>query len=144
MWSAIEKRLSANDVGLTGTHQAGVLVPKREGLLSALPSLDPGQRNPRQTIVAFDEEGFAWRFQFIYYNNALFGGTRNEYRITGMTRFLRSRDAAPGDTLRLEGQPSGAYQIRVLPSAQDMYNEPEVEDGVLRLQLTDAWRLIKW
>ena len=31
---AISKILSSNDIGLTGTHQAGIHVPKEENILS--------------------------------------------------------------------------------------------------------------
>ncbi|TPN68808.1 hypothetical protein FJ980_32960, partial [Mesorhizobium sp. B1-1-5] len=37
---SIAKALSANDTGDTGGHQAGILVPKEEGILAFFPELD--------------------------------------------------------------------------------------------------------
>ncbi len=85
----ISKKLSANDVGTTGAHQAGILVPKEKAILSFFPSLDPSVKNPRMTLVVRElKDGTRWEFNFIYYNNRLFGGTRNEYRLTCMTQYL--------------------------------------------------------
>lgn len=38
--SQIRKTLSANDVGATGAHQAGILIPKNPKILAFFPSLD--------------------------------------------------------------------------------------------------------
>jgi hypothetical protein len=85
------KTLSANDVGATGGHQGGILIPKSEAeLLSFLPVLDPKVKNPDAWIECEDETGTTRKFRFIYYNNKLHdeGGTRNEYRITYMPPIL--------------------------------------------------------
>ena len=95
----IEKVLSANDTGETGGHQAGILVPKDPRILGFFPRLDPSLRNPRAVIDIRDDTGHEWTFNFIYYNNRLFGGTRNEYRLTGMTAFFREFNLKTGDTL---------------------------------------------
>lgn len=98
---AITKVLTANDTGDTGAHQAGILVPKTPRILMFFPELNPAERNPRRHLVFQDDDGKPWEFAFIYYNNRLFGGTRDEYRLTRMTRFLRWRNLKPGDTLTL-------------------------------------------
>ena len=36
---------------------------------------------------------------FIYYNNRFFGGTRNEYRLTRMTQYMREHGIKAGDEL---------------------------------------------
>lgn len=96
----ISKKLTANDVGTTGAHQAGILVPKEKAILSFFPSLDPNVKNPRITLIVRElKDGTRWEFNFIYYNNRLFGGTRNEYRLTRMTRYLRAIDSRVGDNL---------------------------------------------
>ena len=87
----ITKTLSANDVGETGGHQAGILVPKEREILSFFPSLNPRDKNPRVTLVFREPDGITrWDFNFIYYNNRFFGGTRNEYRLTCMTKYFRA------------------------------------------------------
>ena len=97
----IAKLLSANDTGETGGHQAGILIPKEPELLSFFPALNPRERNPRVHINFLDEAGAFWQFAFIYYNNALFDGTRNEYRLTRMTKYIRQARLVAGDEIIL-------------------------------------------
>ena len=93
----IEKKLSENDLGMTGSHQAGILIPKDKELLSFFPRLDSKQYNPRIAITFEDSSKKKWIFNFIYYNNKFYGGTRNEYRLTGMTKYLKETLLEPGD-----------------------------------------------
>lgn len=95
------KRLSANDTGETGGHQAGILVPNDPRSLRYFPDLNPKERNPRVHLAFKDDEGRLWEFAFIYYNNRFFGGTRNEYRLSGMTQYIRENGLVEGDELVL-------------------------------------------
>ncbi|NLK89115.1 MAG: hypothetical protein GX276_03090 [Clostridiaceae bacterium] len=97
--TVIEKVLSANDTGETGGHQAGILVPKEPRILGFFPSLNVHTKNPRAVLDMLDDTGHEWTFHFIYYNNRFFGGTRNEYRITGMTAFFREFNLRTGDAV---------------------------------------------
>lgn len=140
---SFSKTLSANDVGKTGTHQAGILVPKTEQeLLAFLPPLDPGVKNPDAWIRCIDEQGKERKFRFVYYNNKLHdtNGTRNEYRLTYMTGYLKEMRAAEGDSLeftRDEGAPG--YAIRLVrqpdPAAQPA-------DAPVRIRITSGWRRV--
>lgn len=98
---AVEKTLSANDTGQTGGHQAGMLIPEIGGVLRFFPSLDKTLKNPRTVIDVIDDTGREWTFSFIYYNNRFFGGTRNEFRLTGMTAFIREFNLKAGDKITL-------------------------------------------
>jgi hypothetical protein len=98
---AIGKILSANDVGDTGGHQGGILIPKADEILSFFPLLDNSQKNPRVLLKFLDEVGDEYFFNFIYYNNYQFGGTRREFRLTGMTRYIRQNDLQAGDEIIL-------------------------------------------
>lgn len=95
----IIKILSANDVGKTKSHQAGILIPKNKSILSFFPTLSKSEKNPRVTITFTDDSGQKWAFNFIYYNNKFFGGTRNEYRLTSMTKFFKVKNLKEGDKL---------------------------------------------
>lgn len=137
----IEKTLSANDVGETGAHQAGILVPKEREILSFFPSLNPKEKNPRVMLVFREaDEITTWNFNFIYYNNKLFGGTRNEYRLTCMTKYLKARKAAVGDVLNLSRDDGGRLTVNLertnLPSTSTMS-----ADDVL--VLSGGWKVIK-
>lgn len=110
----IRKRLSGNDVGITGGHQAGILVPKDERILSFFPKLPAGTKNPRAKLVVREKsDGTRWEFSFIYYNNRLYGGTRNEYRLTCMTAYLRSVNAQAGDELVFSKDASGSIHVEL-------------------------------
>ncbi|MGJ8720457.1 MAG: EcoRII N-terminal effector-binding domain-containing protein [Salinibacterium amurskyense] len=112
------KTLSANDVGATGAHQAGILIPREPRILDFFPQLDPSKRNPRSSVVFCDtESGVEWDFRYIYYNGALTGdSTRNEYRLTGMTGYIRANGLTAGDGLELSKSVTGKRFITHLPA----------------------------
>lgn len=133
----IRKVLSQNDTGENGTHQAGMLIPKDEKILGFFPSLQKDMKNPRCSLVFTDTDGITkWRFEFIYYNNKFFGGTRNEYRLTGMTAYIRSMKLEAGDAIELTKDENGRLYI-----VGSRKRKQEETDGVLNL--STAWKVIK-
>lgn len=113
---AFEKVLSRNDTGENGSHQAGILVPKGDkDLLSFFPLLDPSIKNPDALVDCTDEDGRKWRFRYVYYNNRLHEpeGTRNEYRITHMTKYLRAVGATAGQAIVFKAMENKTYHISV-------------------------------
>ncbi|HEY6640604.1 EcoRII N-terminal effector-binding domain-containing protein [Povalibacter sp.] len=135
--SRITKTLSANDTGDTGGHQAGILVPKEPSILSFFPQLDANERNPRCHMVFEDDSGDRWELAFIYYNNRLFGGTRNEYRLTRMTRFIRQNQLEPGDEIVLEKLADGGWRIK----SRRLKVAGQAEKGRFVLKLGSGWRV---
>lgn len=141
---SISKILSDNDIGDTGGHQAGMLIPKREDLLSFFPPLDITTKNPRTSMYFMDISNKVWKFQFIYYNNKFFGGTRNEYRLTGMTRFYREANLKSGDEVvlaRKENQLFITYNRK-----KDIVKETETEYGTKKtiIVLGGGWKVINY
>lgn len=134
----ISKTLSANDVGETGAHQAGILVPKDRNILSFFPSLNPKEKNPRVTLVFREDDGITrWDFNFIYYNNRFFAGTRNEFRLTCMTKYLRARNAGVGDLVVLSKDSEGRHIVELKRA-----NLPVItRDNVL--VLSGGWKVIR-
>lgn len=133
---SITKVLSANDTGETGGHQAGILVPRERRLLSFFPSLNKENYNPRAHLNFVDGSGAEWEFAFIYYNNKFFGGTRNEYRLTRMTRFIREAGLATGDEVILSRSDAGEYSI-------DFKRKSEAKhDGRGVLKLGSGWKIV--
>jgi hypothetical protein len=129
--------LTANDVGNTGGHQAGILVPKAPEILAFFPTLSAAEKNPRVPLVFRDDDGVTcWRFVFIYYNNRLFGGTRNEYRLTWMTRYLRSKNAKVGDELIFSRDTEGHLQVLC-------HRASLIQDGDGILRLSGGWKIIQ-
>ena len=134
----ITKTLSANDVGETGGHQAGILVPKDREILSFFPVLNPGEKNPRVTLVFREGDGITrWDFNFIYYNNRLFGGTRNEYRLTCMTKYLRARKACVGDLVVLSRDSDGRLTVELKRTKLPALTHDDV------LVLSGGWKVIR-
>lgn len=144
MKKTFTKILSSNDVGKTGAHQGGILIPKTEAeLLAILPPLNPKIKNPDAWIACLDELGVVRRFRFVYYNNKLHDekGTRNEYRFTHMTRYFRDFGANEGDTFEISGgEDNFNYGIKIirLPAAQ---SEPK-EEEITRIKITSSWRRV--
>lgn len=137
----ITKVLSANDTGDTGGHQAGMLVPKDPRILAFFPFLNPREHNPRCHLIFEDESGEKWELAFIYYNNRFFGGTRNEYRLTRMTRFIRERGLESGDEVSLERSPSGILKITTRRSGAAVTELLHSEQFVLKLG--SGWKIVE-
>ncbi len=132
--NAIRKQLSRNDTGETGGHQGGICVPREPIVLNFFPSLDPNKYNPRHRLVFRDEAGKRWTFTFIYYNSKLFGGTRNEYRLTCMTPFIRTHNLRAGDTLILSRDAENRFNINF-----ERLRETANED---RLTIGTTWKVV--
>jgi hypothetical protein len=137
----ISKTLSANDTGDTGGHQAGILVPKEERILSFFPRLAAITHNPRAHLIFQDGAGQKWEFAFIYYNNRLFGGTRNEYRLTRMTRYIREHGLIPGDEVLLGRDEHERYSITARRQKQSTARRDA--EGKVVLQMGGGWRIIE-
>lgn len=111
MYVQAAKALTANDLGLSGSHQAGICVPRKAPILELFPVLPSDVKNPRAVLRMVSEpSGTQWEFQFIYYNNSFFGGTRNEYRLTGTTALLRELRAEVGDEIVFERRGARTYR----------------------------------
>ena len=137
----ISKILSANDSGETGGHQAGLLIPKQERLLSFFPVLDASRYNPRAHLEFEDDAGRFWEFAFIYYNNRFFGGTRNEYRLTRMTRYIREAQLVTGDEIVMRRDDSGNYSISYRRSNEQPVLTNELGRTVIRLAA--GWKVVE-
>jgi len=137
----ISKILSMNDTGETSSHQAGILIPKEEKILDFFPQLNPEEKNPRVLIEFQDDSSKSWKFNFIYYNNKFFGGTRNEFRLTGMTRFINSNNLKAGDEIFLERDFENRYYIRYKKSK--IISAEKQESGT-KIRLSSKWRVISF
>ncbi|WP_369039551.1 EcoRII N-terminal effector-binding domain-containing protein [Stenotrophomonas maltophilia] len=137
--TTVRKTLSANDLGLTGSHQAGMLVPKDKHILSFFPSLNRTTKNPRANLVLREVgDGARREFNFIYYNGKLFGGTRNEYRLTCMTAYLRECGARVGDEIVLSRNQDGSYLIDLIRSNSEAFSNTDET-----IVLSGGWKIIK-
>lgn len=121
---AFRKTLSANDTGQTKSHQAGMLIPKGDQeFRDFLGLLNPNVKNPRRTILCLDENGDELQLQYIYYNNKLHDdrGTRNEYRLTCLTAYLRRNEARAGDEIEIsKTEDESVYRILFLSQPQTL------------------------
>lgn len=117
-----EKVLSKNDVGATKSHQAGFLVPKSmPELIEFFPVLNPDELNPSSPLWVIDDDQNRWEFRYVYYNNRLHSesGTRNEYRITCTTKYMRYVGAKESDILRFSKTPDGLYRLSFIQNSSN-------------------------
>ena len=135
--TSISKVLSSNDTGETGGHQAGMLIPKGGDILAFFPVLNAEEKNPRITLVFEDEAAQHWKFNFIYYNNRFFGGTRNEYRLTGMTSFIRQNNLKVGDTIILSRKEDGCLNVKC-------QRQSITPDGKPKIVITGTWKVVQY
>ena len=118
-------------------------MPKDIEILSFFPELDERTKNPRKRLAFVDDVGETWFFSLIYYNNKFFGGTRNEYRLTSMTRYLREVSAKPGDTLLFSRNDFESYSIS-LKRASEAPTVTIDEKGLSHVKLiaSASWKVI--
>jgi restriction endonuclease EcoRII-like protein/HNH endonuclease len=112
------KVLTDNDLGVTGGHQVGVLIPKSE--IAHFPPLDEDTLNPRvPTRLLWNGRVFK-EGNFIHYNGKKFGKTRDEYRITPFTkRDFRDLGARTGDFLAFYHIAGTDFEIEIVPAGSD-------------------------
>jgi len=124
---SFEKTLTANDTGRSQSHQAGIHIPKSQReLIAFLPPLDSTSLNPSVWLTATDADGVEWKLRYIHYNNRLHteSGTRDEYRITHLTKYFRAAGAKPGDHMTISGEPgSTSVRISVIPTGGEELTE---------------------
>ena len=138
---SITKMLTANDTGETGGHQAGLLIPRKDGILSFFPRLDSRIYNPRAHLQFEDSSGKIWDFAFIFYNNSKFGGTRNEYRLTRMTKYIRESGLTTGDEVKLHRTFADVYSISYRRTNEQENKRDETGRSVLTLG--SGWHIIE-
>ena len=135
---SISKTLSANDTGETGGHQAGFCIPRTREILDFFPALSTEEKNPRRSMHFLDDFDRTWSFNFIYYNNKFFGGTRNEYRLTGVTGYVRSVALRSGDKITLTRTKDS--ELMITHSKEKEYALGE--NGRIKLKLGAGWKVI--
>jgi hypothetical protein len=122
----------------------GILIPKGDGeLLAFLPHLDPKEYNPNEWILCVTPDGREFRLRYVYYNNRFHkpNGTRNEYRITHLTKYLKSEGAKEGDIFEISKEDGTIrYLINVVPATKAA--EEPVDDGPLRINISSGWRRV--
>ncbi|QHE51677.1 EcoRII N-terminal effector-binding domain-containing protein [Pontibacillus sp. HMF3514] len=130
----ISKILSPNDTGETGGHQAGILIPKSNQVINFFPNLGNDKKNPRVKLRFYDDYGDYWDFMFIHYNNKFFEGTRDEYRLTGMTSFIKQNNLTSGDEIFLSRDNDQLHLS---------YKQSSNEDSQTIMKLSKSWKVIK-
>jgi hypothetical protein len=137
MTISYQKLLSANDAGETGSHQAGICVPKEdEKLLSFFPRLNPENFNPDVWLECRDKSGEQWKMRYVYYNGKLHGrNSRNEYRITHTTKFLRKWNGRSGDYMVFSStNKPGNYEIELKAKEPLCITHENPSSGVIVLR----------
>jgi hypothetical protein len=136
------KILSANELGITQSHQAGLLVPKRIALLPYFPSLDPFAINPREAMNFYVLDlGIEVSLNYIYYNNKDRGlGTRSEYRLTGTTSLFRQLEVVPGQEIEF-GYIENALRAIIIKQRDQ---KPTATKSSNRLFITsNGWKIVE-
>ena len=138
------KVLTANDTGKSGSHQAGIHIHKSQhALIAMLPKLDPSTKNPSAWVVCRCADAQEWLVRYIHYNNKLHDavGTRDEYRLTHLARFLSKQGAGPGDLFQIS-KVEGVewFEIRLI-KGESRQDEGALDAVVERVRLRGWQRM---
>ena len=133
----IQKLLSRNDVGATGSHQSGIAIPKTVARL--FPALDETLLNPDTQLFLETENAVATVGRYVHYNNRVVSdGTRDEYRITRMGSLLTDLGAKVGDVLEFEALASNRFRLQLLGA------RPVYQEGAIVIELSRGWRSVRF
>ena len=102
------------------------------------PDLGNATKNPRVSLIFEDDWGQRWTFNFIYYNNKFHSpnGTRNEYRLTGLTRFFRENGLKSGDEIMLIHGSDGEDYIKFEKTGQGSSSSVLCEGRIVNKKIT--------
>ena len=122
---ALCKVISPTDAGVTGSHQAGLYLPKQAWRFfsSEAPVEEENRKEPVEIAWA---DGETTEAQVVWYGR----GTRSEFRLTRMGKRLNG--GAVGDLLVLVPLGSGkfqAHQLRTEEDAAEIYSTLGIEPG---------------
>jgi len=135
--TTVQKVLTPNDLGLTGSHQAGIHIPK--SLAWFFPSLDETHLNPDRWLSFELPDGTVHQPRFIHYNNKLLtdSGTRDEYRLTRIVPVLVSLGSQVDGTIEFQRVLEDLYSLRI--------TSPNVEenDGRMTITISGQWRVVR-
>ena len=131
MTQCYQKVLTPNDTGETGGHQAGIAVPKQDlELIAFFPKLATKTFNPDIWITCIDPDEQIWEMRFVFYNGKTFHprkSTRNEYRITHMTKFFAKWNARSGDSVIFTStKQEGNYRISIKKTPSEDSNTKKI------------------
>lgn len=141
----VYKVLSKNDTGETHSHQSGITIPKTVARSGIFPELSTEILNQRTDITFFDEEGVAWSFQYIYYNDIFFGKPRekghNEFRLTCVREYIKKYNIKSGNQIWFSIDDNGVRHIGYI----DEKKESNInENGVRVIKLSPGWHCIEY
>lgn len=103
--NVIEKRLSRNDVGETGGHQAGFYVLKKDEWFFDELNLTAEKDDYQINVVDDEGEPFDW--------NVRWYRSKNEVHVTGCNAFYVKWNVGSGTTLRLEKIAASSYHVQL-------------------------------
>ena len=95
--------------------------------------------------IEFDEEGVAWNFQYIYYNDIFFGKPRekghNEFRLTCVREYIKKYNIKSGNQIWFSIDDNGVRHIGYI----DEIKESNInENGVRVIKLSPGWHCIEY
>jgi len=115
-------------------------VPKRFAMSTFFPLLPYDSVNPRRALTFTDTEtGHLIATNFIYYNNKRRGKTRDEFRMTGIASYCRSKEADVGDSMVMKLLADGRRTLEVLKASN---SSESPEDGRITVVLSENWVVI--
>jgi hypothetical protein len=140
MTQCYQKVLTPNDTGETGGHQAGIAVPKQDlELIAFFPKLATKTFNPDIWITCIDPDEQIWEMRFVFYNGKTFHprkSTRNEYRITHMTKFFAKWNARSGDSVIFTStKQEGNYRISIKKT-------PSEDSNTKKTVVLSGWKAV--
>ena len=138
----ISKVLTLTDVGKNNSHVSAIRIPVGIVGSDVLPTLPKDILNPSVTYTFYDENGHAWNFIYVYYNDKYHNKSKkqshNEYRLSKVTSFINAYGLDAGDELWFG---IDEYGKRYIGFNKKALPQP-IEDGVIHIR--GGWKIYEF
>ncbi|MCR5704073.1 MAG: hypothetical protein K6G85_05570 [Eubacterium sp.] len=135
----VSKILTLTDVGKTNSHLSAIRIPSNVVGSKVLPELSKEVLNPKIDLVFYDENGKAWVFPYIFYNDKFHGKparlSHNEYRLSRVKDYINAYGIQEEDEIWFSIDDNGIRRIGFV--RKEVPKEPD--DGIIHIR--GGWKI---
>lgn len=138
----VSKKLTLTDVGKNSSHLSAIRIPASVVGSDVLPELPQNVLNPKVDLLFYDENGKAWKFQYIFYNDKFHGKpvklSHNEYRLSRVRDYIRAYALEEDDEVWFSIDENGIRRIGYIKKTVPQKDD----DGIIHIR--GGWKIFEY